>query len=61
MAEYHADIASATSIVNGFCGQLLATPTGPTAPTSAPTMTSVPTAGSTSGSAGDTSGGDGII
>lgn len=41
-----ADIASATSILNGFCGQLLATPTGPTAPTSAPTPTT--TAGSSS-------------
>ena len=55
-----ADIMSATSIVNGFCQQLLATgaPTGPTAPTSAPTLTSVPTASSTS--AGNTSGGNGM-
>jgi hypothetical protein len=47
-----ADIASATSIVNGFCAQLLATPTGPTAPTLAPT--SVPTVATSSG---DNSGG----
>lgn len=48
-----ADIASATSIVNGFCGQLLAKPTGPTAPTSAPTASSTST--------GDTSNGNGMI
>ena len=42
------DIASATSIVNGFCGQLLASPTGPTAPTLAPTASST--------SSGDSSG-----
>ena len=44
------DIASATSVVSGFCGQLLATPTGPSA------LTSVPMVSSTS--TGDTSGGD---
>jgi len=54
-----ADIAAATSIVNGFCGQLLATPTGPTAPTLAPTLTSVPTASSTSAGNTNTSGGNG--
>ena len=42
------DIASATSIVNGFCGQLLATPTGPTTPASVPTASSTST-GDTSG------------
>ena len=53
------DITAATSVLNGFCGQLLATaPTGPTAPTQAPTVTSVPTATSTS--AGNTPGGNGM-
>jgi len=50
-----ADIASATSILNGFCEQLLATPTGPTAPTLAPTP--ITTGGSPSN--GDNSGGNG--
>jgi len=60
------DVASATSVWNGFCAQLSATPTGPTAPTQTGTTTSPVDTGtvmpSTTGSGGGNngSGGNGL-
>ena len=48
------DIASATSIVNGFCGQLLASLTGPTAPTLPPTASPTSSSDSSGSSTGGT-------